>query len=105
MQRKAYGKRLKQLYMKKSTVVNQLHLKQSLYMLHMFRGTFITSQFENFDSIIMDFGSIDVKIEAEDKAMILLCSLSQSSNHLRETMFNGKEIMIELFLSLILNSI
>ena len=89
--------------MKKSTVVNQLHLKQSLNILHMFQGTFITSHFENFDSIIMDFSNIDVKIEAEDKAMILLCSLSQSSKRLRETMLDGKETMIELFLNLILN--
>ena len=73
------------------SVVNRLYLKQSLYMLRMSEGTSITSHLDNFDSIISDLSNIDVKMEDEDKALLLLCSQPSSFKHFRETMLYGKK--------------
>ena len=87
---KAMWDKLKALYMKK-TVENRLYLKQSLYMLRMSEGTSILSHLDKFDSIIMDLENIDSKIDDEDQALLLLCSLPQSFKHFRDTMIYGKE--------------
>ena len=44
----------------------------------MTEGTSILSHFDNFDSLVMDLENIDTKIDDEDKALLLLCSLPQS---------------------------
>ena len=87
---KSLWDKLESLYMKK-TIENRLYLKQSLYMLRMSEGTSITSHLDQFDSIIMDLENVDVKIDEEDKAVILLCSLPSSLKHFRDTMLYGKE--------------
>ncbi|CAL9074811.1 unnamed protein product, partial [Musa textilis] len=70
---------------------NRLYLKQSLYMLWMIEGTSILSHLDKFDSLVMDLENIDAKIDDEDKALLLLCSLSQSFKYFRDTMIYGKE--------------
>ena len=82
--------KLKAMYMKK-TVENRLYLKQKLYMLRMTEGTSILSHLDKFDSLIMDLKNVEVKIEDEDQAILLLCSLPQSFKYFRDTMIYGKE--------------
>lgn len=45
-------------------------------------GTKIIDQLNVFNTLICQLGSMDVKIEDEDKATTLLCSLPESWNHL-----------------------
>ena len=46
--------------------------------LRMYEGTLIKSHIVEFSSINNDLDKIEVKIEDEDQALILLCSLSSS---------------------------
>ena len=87
---KSMWDKLKALYMKR-TVENRLYLKQRLYMLRMIEGTSILSHLDKFDSLVMDLENIDAKIDDEDKALLLLCSLPQSFKHFRDTLIYGKE--------------
>ena len=60
-------------------------------MLRMTEGTSILSHLDKFDSLVMDLENIDAKIDDEDKALLLLCSLPQSFKHFRDTLIYGKE--------------
>lgn len=55
----------------------------------MTEGTFIKSHLDEFDSISMDLENIGVKIEDEDQALLLLCSLPPSFKHFREILLYG----------------
>lgn len=59
----------------------------------MIKGIYILSHLDKFDSLVMDLENIDAKIDDEDKALLLLCSLPQSFKHFRDTMIYGKEII------------
>ena len=67
-------KRLENLYMKKS-LTNLLYLKQRLYTLKMKEGTPIAKHLDKLTKIILDLKNMDIKLEDEDQALILLCSL------------------------------
>jgi hypothetical protein len=66
----ALWKKLKELYMTKS-LANKLHLKERLYTICMTEGTSIQSHLNEFSSICVDLESLDVKIDDEDKAILL----------------------------------
>ncbi|KAL5777131.1 hypothetical protein ACOSP7_010057 [Xanthoceras sorbifolium] len=57
----------------------------------MSEGTSLGSHIDEFESLIMDLQNLDVKIDNEDQALLLLCSLPSSYGHFRETMFYGKD--------------
>jgi len=66
--------RLEILYMMKS-LSNKLYLKKQLYGLHMKEGTIVLEHLNFFDKVIGELLAVDVKIDEEDKALILLSSL------------------------------
>ena len=66
--------KLEELYMTKS-LANKLHLKQRLYTIRMAGGTSIQSHLNEFNSICVDLESLDVNIDDEDKAILLVVSL------------------------------
>jgi hypothetical protein len=82
--------KLESLYMTKS-LTNRLILKERLYTLRMTEGTSIKSHISEFSSIIVDLQNLEVIIEDEDQALILLCSLPPSYKHLREIILYGRE--------------
>jgi len=47
-----------------------------------------------FNKIISELMDVDVKIDKEDKVLILLSLLSESYNHIITTMLYGKETLI-----------
>ena len=69
--------RLQDHYLKKS-LANRLILKQRLFFLRMHEGTPIKSHIAEFFSIINNLDKIEFKIEDEDQALLLLCSLPTS---------------------------
>ena len=71
-------------YMTKS-LSNKLHLKKQLYGLHMNEGTIVLEHLNFFNKVSSELLAIDVKINEEDKALILLSSLPQSYNCLLYT--------------------
>ena len=62
------------LYMTKS-LSNKLYLKKQLYELRMKEGTAVLEHLNFFKKVISEFLAVDVKIDEEDKVLILLSSL------------------------------
>jgi hypothetical protein len=81
-------KKLESLYMKKS-LTNRLFLKQRLYTLKMQEGTPLCDHLDYFNRIILDMKNIDIKVDDEDQALILLCSLLDSFDNFINSMLYG----------------
>jgi len=63
----------------------------------MVEGISVQKHLNNFNSIIVDLESLNVKIEDEDKAILLVVSLPQSHKNLKEIMLytNSDSISFE----------
>src|SRR3954463_870272 len=70
-------KRLEGLYAGKN-LTNRLYLKKRLYTLIMEEGSAVKEHLYAFNSNIMDLGNVNIKVDREDRALILLCSLPRS---------------------------
>ena len=66
--------KLESLYMTKS-VTNKIYLKRQFYNMRMKEGTKIANHLNVFNTLIFQLSSMDVKIDDEDKAVNLLCTL------------------------------
>src|SRR5436189_5522003 len=84
--------RLESLYMTKS-LSNKLYVKKQLYFFRMTEGTPILQHLNDFNKIVSDLLALEVKMEEEDKALILLSSLPPSYDHLVTTILYGKETL------------
>src|SRR5436190_6822526 len=84
--------RLESLYMTKS-LSNKLYTKKQLYCLRMKKGTPILQHLNLFNKIVSDLLALEVKLEEEDKALLLLGSLPSSYDHLVTTIMYGKETL------------
>jgi hypothetical protein len=87
--------KLESSYMTKSMAHKQF-LKQKLYFYRMVESKSITEQLAEFNKIIDDLANIDVKLEDEDKALHLLCTLPKSYESFKDTMLYGKETPVTL---------
>jgi len=87
---------LEELYIAKS-LANMIHLKERLYTFRMVEGTPVKKHLNEFNSILIDLKSLDVKIEDEDKAILLVVSLPLSYKHFKEIMLyrNSNTILFE----------
>ena len=56
---------------------NKLYLKKQLYGLHMNEGTTVLEHLNFFNKIINELLVVNIKIDKEDKALMLLSLLSQ----------------------------
>src|SRR3954471_4876543 len=83
-------KKLEELYAGKF-LTNRLYLKKRLYTLRMEEGSAVKKHLDAFNSIIMDLGNVDIKVESEDQALILLCSLPRSYDAFVDTLLYGKD--------------
>ena len=64
---------------------NKLYLKKQLYRLRMKERIAVREHMNFFNKVISELLAVDVKID-EEKALILLSSLSESYNHIVTTM-------------------
>jgi hypothetical protein len=71
------------------SLANKLRLKERLYTIRMSEGTSMQSHLNEFNSIIVDLESLDVKIDDEDKAILLVVSLPTSFKHFKEIILYG----------------
>ena len=85
--------KLETLYMMKS-ISNKLYLKKQLYWFCVNEGTAVLDNLNFFNKIIIELLAVDVKINKEDKALILLSSLPESYDHIVTTMLYGKKTLI-----------
>ncbi|PHT53674.1 hypothetical protein CQW23_08136 [Capsicum baccatum] len=85
--------KLESLYMTKS-LANKLRLKERLFTLRMSEGTPIQSHLGEFNSIIIDLENLDVEIDDEDKAVLLIVSLPPSYRHFKEIMLYGNNVTL-----------
>src|SRR3989337_2617649 len=76
-------------YMSKSAT-NKLYLKQKFYGLKMQEGLDLVEHVNAFNQLVTDLARLDVKIEDEDKALLLLVSLPPSYEHLIITLTHEK---------------
>eukprot|EP00253_Pinus_taeda_P016747 PITA_16747 len=72
--------KLENLYMTKS-LTNIIYLKRQLYSLRMKEGSNVAEHLNVFNTLICQLTDMKVKIQEEDKAITLLCSLPESWDH------------------------
>lgn len=87
--------KLEQLYMTKS-LANRLYMKQHLYSYKFTDDRGIGEQLDEFNKSINDLENIDVQLEDEDKAIILLNALPKCFEHLKDAMLFGRENTITI---------
>ncbi|GJU91165.1 retrovirus-related pol polyprotein from transposon TNT 1-94 [Tanacetum coccineum] len=80
--------KLESLYMTKS-LANKLQLKDRLYTFRMKPGTSVQDHLDEFNTILIDLENLDVDIDDEDKAVLLVISLPASYKHFKEIMLYG----------------
>ncbi|MFQ6664994.1 hypothetical protein Gotur_031899 [Gossypium turneri] len=85
----ALWKRLETLYAAKS-LANHLVLKQRLFTFRMNEGELLRDQISQFITLLNDLKNVEVRIDVEDQAMLLLCSLPPSYKSFSETLNYGR---------------
>ncbi|KAK8936753.1 hypothetical protein KSP39_PZI011993 [Platanthera zijinensis] len=85
-------KKLEELYMSKS-LTNKLYIKKQLYSLRMSEGTQLLNHMNMFNKLVSQLRSMDVKVEEEDQALLLLSSLPRPFDHLVTTILYGKDTL------------
>ncbi|KAK2965407.1 hypothetical protein RJ640_001484 [Escallonia rubra] len=89
----ALWQKLEKIYMSKS-LSNRLYLKKDLYQLRMEEGSDLGDHISEFNRLVSQLSSIDVKLEEEDQAILLLSSLPKSYETLKTTLLIGKETLL-----------
>src|SRR5438045_8540762 len=54
-------------------------------------GSTVKGHLDAFNSIIIDLGNVDIKVDSEDQALILLCSLPRSYDAFIDMLLYGKD--------------
>ncbi|GKD02438.1 zinc finger, CCHC-type containing protein [Tanacetum coccineum] len=82
--------KLTSLYMTKS-IANRLYLKKKLYTYYMSPGTKLDDHIDEFNKLILDLANIDIDIDDEDQAFMLLTSLPSSYENFVDTLLYRRE--------------
>nr|GEY17234.1 retrovirus-related Pol polyprotein from transposon TNT 1-94 [Tanacetum cinerariifolium] len=82
--------KLETLYMIKS-LANKLYLKKKLFTFYMHSGKKLSEHIDEFNKFIGDLANIDIDIDDEDQALMLLTSLPSSYDNFVETLLYERE--------------
>ncbi|GKD28317.1 retrovirus-related pol polyprotein from transposon TNT 1-94 [Tanacetum coccineum] len=84
--------KLETLYMTKS-LANKLYLKKKLFTFYMDSGKKLSDHIDEFNKLVGDLANIDVEIDDENQALMLLTSLPSSYDKFMETLLYGRELL------------
>lgn len=87
--------KLEVLYLTKS-LANSLFLKQRLYSFKMHEDKSFSEQIDEFNKIIDDLENISVKMDDDDKTLLLLNSIPKSYEQFKDAMLYGRAQTITL---------
>ena len=73
------------------SLTNKLFLKQNVYSFKMVSGRSIEDQIDDFHRLILNLDNIEVEVEDEVQAHILLSSVPNSYEYLVDTLLYGKD--------------
>ena len=83
-------KKLEELYRTRA-LPNHIYLKEHLYGFKIEESKPIDDALDEFNKLVLDLESLDIKVEDEDKTIILLNSLPKSLKHFKETLKYGRD--------------
>ncbi|KAL8511639.1 hypothetical protein ACS0TY_018155 [Phlomoides rotata] len=83
-------RKLESLYQTKS-VSNKLYVKQKLLDFRMFEDKGLSDQLDTFNNYIDDIEDLDVKLEDDDKALMLLNALPRSLDNFKDAVLFGRQ--------------
>ena len=78
------------------SLVNHLYIKRRLYSYSFAEDKSIVEQLEDFSKLIDDLEAVDVKISDEDKAILVLNSLPNSYDQMRDAILYERDKPITL---------
>ena len=70
---------------------NRIFLKEHLYGFKIEESKPINDALDEFNKLVLDLESLDIKVEDEDKTIILLNSLPKSLKYFKETLKYGRD--------------
>ncbi|GKB23390.1 zinc finger, CCHC-type containing protein [Tanacetum coccineum] len=73
------------------SLANRLYLMKKLYTYYMSPSTKLGDHIDEFNKLILDLANIDIEIEDEDQALMLVRSLPSSYENFMETLLYGRE--------------
>lgn len=90
---------------KSKSLTSRLYLKKRLFDLQMAEEEVFDQHLDEFNKITTELASLDVKVEEEDKALLLLVSLPASFDNIVTTLLYGKETLTfdEVVAALLMN--
>ena len=83
-------KTLEELYRTRA-LPNRICLKEHLYGFKIEESKPINDALDEFNKLVLDLESLDIKVENEDKTIILLNSLPKSLKYFKETLKYGRD--------------
>ncbi|KAK2968089.1 hypothetical protein RJ640_028922 [Escallonia rubra] len=89
----ALWQKLEKIYMSKSLSI-WLDLKKDLYQFWKDKGSDLGDYISEFSRLVSQLSSIDVKLEEEDQAILLLSLLPKSCETLKTTLLIGNETLL-----------
>ena len=90
MNAKELWKKLEDKYMTKR-VENSLYLKKKLFRFQYRAGISMSKHLNDYNKILVDYQNLEVDINSEDKALLLLNSFPNTYDHLITTLLYGKD--------------
>ncbi|KAL8506416.1 hypothetical protein ACS0TY_017338 [Phlomoides rotata] len=86
-------KKLEDLYLPKS-ISNRLYMKHKIYGFKMTGEKNLLEQLDEFNKLVDDLENLDVKLEDEDKTLILLNALPKSLEGFKDTVMFGRQFAL-----------
>ena len=87
---KKIWEKLESQFMSK-TATTKVYLKQKLYGMRMQEGSNLVEYMNAFNHVVTDLARLGATVDDEDRAILLLCSLPSSYDHLITTLTHCKE--------------